>query len=315
MDAPLVVEVRRGPHPESRHEVDVVVVDGDLQVQEFHGEPDRPVLPRSAAKPIQAIPLIESGAAAAFGSGDAELAVACSSHGGEPAHVAVVDAWLRRLGLGVDALECGASAPVHPPSERALVAAGRPPDARHNTCSGKHCAFLCVCRHLDLDPSGYIRAEHPLQRRHVTPALEQLCGVTLRGETPAVEGCGIPVWRIPLDRLAVGWASLRDRPAGARLLEAMAAEPHLVAGTGLHDTRLMTEAGGRLVVKTGAEGVYGAVTDEGVAVALKVRDGATRAAEAAVTWMLERLGVIGPQQPVVLRNWAGTEVGTVRVVV
>ncbi len=123
------------------------------------------------------------------------------------------------------------------------------------------------------------------------------------------------MWRIPLDRLAVGWASLRDRPAGARLLEAMAAEPHLVAGTGLHDTRLMTEAGGRLVVKTGAEGVYGAVTDEGVAVALKVRDGATRAAEAAVTWMLERLGVIGPQQPVVLRNWAGTEVGTVRVVV
>lgn len=313
VSTPLVVEARRGAYPESRHEVDVVVMGPDLKMLESHGDPHRPVLPRSASKPIQTLPLVESGAAEAFGLGDPELAIACASHGGEPDHVATVDGMLRRIGLGVDALECGAHPPTHEPSAHALVAEGRPHDARHNTCSGKHCGFLCVCRHLDLDPAGYIRPDHPLQRHHVTPALEQLCGLTLGNRTPAVDGCGIPLWEIPLDRLAVGWVSLRDRPAGPRLLAAMTAEPHVVAGTDRLDTRLMTEAGGRAAVKTGAEGVHCAVTDEGVAVAVKARDGATRAAEVAVTWILERLGVVGPQPPVVLRNWAGTEVGVVQV--
>jgi L-asparaginase II len=282
-------------------------------VVSYRGEPGRAVLPRSAIKPIQSLPLLTTGAAAAAGLDDRHLALACASHTGEPAHVAIVSEWLDRLGLPVDALECG----VHPPTDRRaadrLVAEDRRPDPRHNNCSGKHCGFLTVCAHLGIDPTGYVGPDHPLQRDHVTPALGARCEVDLAGEVPGVDGCGIPVWPLPLDHLARGWRRLADDHDGARLLDAMVAHPHLVAGTDRADTRLIGEGGGRIVVKSGAEGVVcGVDRVAGVAFALKVRDGAARAATVATEWLLAHSGALEPR-PVVLRNWAGTVVGEVRV--
>lgn len=311
---PLEVQVTRGTGVESRHEVDAVVVDASGAVVRSWGDPGRGVLPRSAAKPLQALPLVATGAADAFGLGDVELALACASHDGEPAHVAAVESWLDRIGLSVDHLACGTHAPLHEASAAAMVAAGVEPTDAHNNCSGKHVGFLTVCRHLGLPVDGYLAPDHPLQADHVTRALADACGVDLPVQAPAVDGCGIPVWSVPLDRLAAGWVGLCDGDAaGARLLAAMRGEPFHVAGSTRACTRLIGACTGGTVVKTGAEGVFCAVVpDDGLGLALKVRDGAGRAAVAAVEWLLASLGRYDGPVGEVLHNRAGTPVGEVR---
>lgn len=314
MSGPLVVEVLRGTEVESRHEVDVVAVDEVGRVLWSRGDGARPVLPRSSLKPVQALPLVRSGAADAHAASVARLALSCASHGGEPAHVAEVDTWLADLGCTVADLECGAHPPTHRPSADALVAAGGQPSVVHNTCSGKHAGFLSVCRHVGLDPSGYRTPGHPLQDAWVTPATEDACGISLAGATPGTDGCGIPVWTMPLDRLAAGWASLGGHEDGRRILAAMMEAPFMVGGTDRACTRIMEAAAGRAAVKTGAEGVYcGLAIESGVAVALKVRDGATRASEPAIEWAMAEVGAGSRPRPEILRNAAGTTVGEIRI--
>lgn len=274
-------------------------------------------MPRSAIKPIQALPLVSTGAADAFGLTDVDLALACSSHDGERGHVDGVSAWLARLGLDSGALECGAQAPLSESAVRALASGGGDPTAIHNNCSGKHVGFLTILRHLGLPFDGYLEPGHPLQADHVTPSIERTCGVDLTAVQPGVDGCGIPAWAMPLDRLAAGWAALGSEPDGSsahRLLSAMRSEPFHVAGSVRTCTRLIATATGGTVVKTGAEGVFCAVLPaDGLGLALKVRDGARRAAEVAIEWLLARYGRLGDPAPVRLVNLAGVVVGEVRV--
>lgn len=314
---PLIVEVTRAEGVESLHEVDVAIVDVSGAIVGSWGEFGRPVLPRSAVKPLQALPLVASGAADAFGLGNVELALACASHGGEALHVSAVEQWLCRIDLTADALTCGVQRPLHDTSMTALVAGGLEPTAAHNNCSGKHTGFLTVCRHLDLPVGGYQAPDHPLQADLVSPALANTCGVDLADQLPAIDGCGIPVWSLPLDRLAVGWARLgaatSEEPAG-RLLGAMRSEPFHVAGSERACTRLIDSCDGGVVVKTGAEGVFcAALPEDGIGLALKVRDGARRAAVTAVEWLLKSLGQYDGEVGQVLENQAGTPVGEIRV--
>ena len=314
---PLVVEVTRGDRLESRHEVDVAIVDADGRLVRAHGDAHREVMPRSACKPVQALPLVTTGAADAFSLGSVELALACASHDGEPGHVSAVRAWLDRLGLDAGALACGSHLPMHAGSAADMVAAGDTPDQTHNNCSGKHVGFLTVLRHLDLPLDGYLAPSHPLQADHVTPALAEACRVDLASQVPGIDGCGIPVWSVPLDGLAGAWAGLGSAAAGApatRLLDAMRAEPFHVAGSDRTCTRIIRAASGSAVVKTGAEGVFcAALPASGLGLGLKVRDGARRAADAAVLHLLTDLGCLPDNGPELLRNWAGTIVGQVRV--
>ncbi|MFQ5556627.1 MAG: asparaginase [Acidimicrobiales bacterium] len=311
---PLVVEITRGHEIESRHLVDAVVVDHHGRLQESWGDPDRGVLPRSAIKPIQATALVSTGAADHFELGEVELALACASHSGEAPHVEAVRGWLTRVGLDEGALGCGTHPPLHGSTAAELARTGVDPGPLHNNCSGKHTAFLTVCAHLGLDPHGYIAPSHPIQHDHVTPAVEALCGVDLSDQNPAIDGCGIPVWSIPLTRIAAGWAALPTDPAGRRLLDAMTAQPFFVAGTGRSCTRLIEAAGRRAVVKTGAEGVYCAtITGAGTGIALKVRDGARRASQATIAWLLDHLGVGLPERDSIITNHAGARVGHIRV--
>ena len=274
-------------------------------------------MPRSAIKPIQALPLVSTGAADAFGLTDVDLALACSSHDGERGHVDGVSAWLARLGLDSDALECGAQVPLSESAAAALASGGGDPTAIHNNCSGKHVGFLTILRHLGLPLDGYLEPGHPLQADHVTPSIERTCGVDLTTVQPGVDGCGIPAWAMPLDRLAAGWAALGSEPDGSsahRLLSAMRSEPFHVAGSVRTCTRIIATATGGTVVKTGAEGVFCAVLPaDGLGLALKVRDGARRAAEVAIEWLLARYGRLGDLAPVRLVNLAGVVVGEVRV--
>src|SRR6185295_10373924 len=144
MGNPVLVEALRGALTESRHRGAVAVVDADGAAVLALGDVAQPVYPRSAVKPLQALPLVESGAADRYGFGDEELALACASHGGEPPHIAVAARMLSRAGLDVGALECGTHWPTQQSSAQALARAGAAPSALHNNCSGKHAGFLCV---------------------------------------------------------------------------------------------------------------------------------------------------------------------------
>ena len=325
---PILVEATRGDMVESRHRAAVAVVDGDGTVVLQAGEIERLVYARSAIKPLQALALVESGAAEAFGLGDAELSLACASHNGEPRHAETVAAWLERISCSAADLECGAHLPYHQPSLEALLRSGQEATALHNNCSGKHSGFLSVARHLGYPTEGYIRFEHPVQQM-VLGILETLSGLDLSAAPRGIDGCGIPVLGMPLGNLALAMARFADpsnQPEGrqaacARLHAALAAEPFMIAGSGRFCTRVIEATAGRALVKTGAEGVYcGALPEQGLGFALKVDDGAGRAAEVICGRVLRRLGVIdeaqtaalaGAFQPSLL-NRAGTTVGELR---
>ncbi len=224
---------------ESRHRGAFVVVDASGKIVHSAGDSQMPVYPRSAVKPLQAIPLIETGAADRFGLTDKELALACASHKGEPAHVEAVTRWLMRIGLGHAALECGIQAPRTPDAAKRAILAGIPLNAAYHNCSGKHTGFLTACVACGDNPSGYIEPDHPAQKR-VTQALAEMTGCDLSAAPVGRDGCGIPTYRMPLHGLATGMARLADpsklpkarAEAAKRLLNAMAAEPFYVNGTG-----------------------------------------------------------------------------------
>lgn len=330
---PLLIEVLRGTTVESRHAGALAIVDAAGGVHTALGDIDRPIFPRSAVKLLQALPLVASGAAEAFALTDAELALACASHSGEPAHVATAAGLLARLGLDADALECGTQWPGREPVLRAMAARGEAATPLHNNCSGKHGGFLCVAclmaRQAGAEPAafarGYVAAEHPVMRE-VSAALSAATGVDVERAPRGIDGCSIPTFALPLRALALAFArcgtgqGLSDAHARAarRLRRAVAAAPFMVGGTDRFDTRVMQALGERLFCKIGAEGVYCAALPElGLGVALKIDDGAARAAEAAMAAVAQALlkaedELLRGYSHGVLRNWRGTEVGALR---
>lgn len=325
---PVLVEVTRGPLVESRHRGRVAVVDGDGRLVFAQGEIDAPVFPRSAIKAMQALPLVESGAAAAYGFGARELALSAASHSGEDAHAALAQSMLERAGLSAGDLECGAHWAF---DQGPLIHQARTmekPTALHNNCSGKHAGFLCAACHTGLETRGYAGGGHPLQQE-IRGIMESLTGATLTDDVCGIDGCSIPAFAMPLRGLAAGFARLGtgtglgpERARAARqIVEACMAEPFYVAGTRRACTEIMEAAPGQVFVKTGAEGVYTAILpDQGLGIAIKCDDGATRAAESMVAATLARFlpegspakAAMAGLAVTTLKNWAGTVVGEVR---
>ncbi|HOB95875.1 MAG TPA: asparaginase [Aquabacterium sp.] len=331
---PDLVHALRGGIVESFHRGALVIVDAEGHTLLALGDVERPVFPRSACKVMQALPLVASGAADALGLTDAELALACASHGGEPGHAATAAGMLAKAGLGPDALECGAHWPYNDGAIKALAAAGSTPSALHNNCSGKHSGFVCLgclmARQAGADPAafvrGYVRPDHPVMRE-VTAALAAATGADLDHAPMGTDGCSIPTYAFPLRRLALGFArigtgtGLGDGHARAakRLRQAVAASPFHVAGNGRLDTRLMQHFGERLFCKVGAEGVYGAALPErGLGLAIKMDDGNNaRGAEVVLAAAVEALlaaddagrSLLRNVSDAALVNWNGIEVG------
>ncbi|MGB0748389.1 MAG: asparaginase [Magnetospiraceae bacterium] len=299
---PILVEVTRGQVVESRHRGAAAIVRLDGTVVESWGDIEASVYPRSALKPFQALPLIETGAAEAFAVTEAEIALACASHTGESVHVEAVRAWLDRLDLSAADLACGGHFSTHAVVAQEQVMAGvRDPDATFNNCSGKHTGFLTVAKHTGVPLRGYHQAHHPIQQR-VLGVLEFMAGLNLSGDPLpcAVDGCSAPIWAVPLGNLALAWARLaapEDLPparalAARQILSAMAAHPYLVAGRDRACTKIIEACQGEAVVKVGAEGVYcAALPAHGLGIALKIDDGAARAAEAVLAALLLRAGL------------------------
>lgn len=301
---PILAEVWRGDVLESVHRGSVAVATADGKVIDALGAPDRIMLPRSAAKPVQALPLVESGAADAAGLDETALALACASHSGAGVHTETAARWLASLGASEADLRCGAHPPTDEATHRAMTRAGEAPTQLHNNCSGKHCGFVTLARHLSAGPV-YEDPDHPVQAavRHATA---EMCGEEPAGF--AIDGCSAPNFAVSLSGLARAMARLaapeglgRVRAAAAkRLTGAMAARPLLIAGEGRASTTLIRAARGRAVVKSGAEGVFVAVLRErGLGIAVKIDDGASRAAQATIAALLARYGAVAPDDPVV----------------
>lgn len=293
-----VIEVWRGDVLESIHRVSAAVIDRRGNLVAHVGRPDWLTFLRSAAKPFQAIPLVADGGADAYRMTDAELAVCCASHSGEPPHIDLVTGVLQRIGCAEEDLECGVHPPFHEPSADALLREGRLPGRLHNNCSGKHAGMLAWCRHAGVEIAGYRRADHPVQVR-IRREIASWTGTPAADLRTAIDGCGVVTFAQPLSGMAgafarlMGAASADRESAAGRIVRAMTGQPYYVGGTDRLSTRLMEVTGGRVLAKYGAEAVMCmAERESGLGIAIKIVDGAKRAVGPAVVEALEQLELL-----------------------
>ncbi len=307
-----------------------MVVDRTDGLRYVAGDPALPLYLRSSAKPLQAIPLVESGGADRLELTERELAVICGSHSGEPMHLEAVRAILAKVRLDEGALQCGAHAPLDAAQAAALIRDGLAPAPIHNNCSGKHAGMLAACRTRGWPVDSYLDPHHPLQRE-IAEIMEAFCGAAA-GEIPlGVDGCGVPTFHVTVHAVGRAFACLADpsgvpdRRAGAvrRITRAMVAYPMMMSGTGRLCAAVMTALGDRLFCKTGGEAVFGmGLPALGWGVGIKIADGSNRGMGPVVVDTLRQLGVLtaadldtlAPQHRPVVRNHQGRAVGEIRPV-
>lgn len=311
-----VIEVLRGGVVEARHAVHAVVADAGGRVVASVGEPGASAFYRSAAKPLQALPLVEDGVVERFGITEDELALCCASHEGEPRHLAGARSILAKAGLDESALRCGAHLPFSEVEARAVVRNGGEALPIHNNCSGKHAGMLALAMAKGWDPEGYHAAGHPVQKR-MMGEIVRWSKVEESDVATAVDGCGVVCFAVPLRAMAASFgrfaAAAADDQAPGLIVAAMTRHPFMVGGTGRACTAVMERTGARAFVKLGAEGVYGAgVPGRGLGIAIKVADGARRAVEVALVHVLHQLEVLDTDDLGALARWARPEVRNTR---
>jgi L-asparaginase II len=310
VSAPLV-EVRRGSIIESRHRGHVVAIDGEGQLVASLGNPDTVTYLRSSAKPFQAIPLLVSGAADHFGFTEKEIALACASHNGEPIHTELARSMLQKIGLGPEALKCGVHEPYSAAATRRLRDEGRAPNVLHNNCSGKHVGMLALALQFGAPTASYDQPDNPVQVA-IRRVIAAFSGISSRNLETGIDGCGVPVFGMPVSAMAFMYARLvspvqkidhfddATRAACQRIVAAMTNHPEIIGGTSDRlDTEMMRAAERRLISKVGAEGVYTvgvlpcADWPTGLGLALKIEDGDDhRARPTVVIEALRQLGVL-----------------------
>ncbi|HUX79875.1 MAG TPA: asparaginase [Alphaproteobacteria bacterium] len=297
---PVMVEATRGRTTESFHRGTAAVVDSLGQVIRSWGNIYEPVFGRSSLKFIQALPLIETGAADAFHLTSEEIALACASHFGEAMHIKVLESWLQKLGKDERILDCGIHRPLYTLSTKNLPNIYQKPSILENACSGKHLGFLTTSLHRNEPLEGYTSKEHPTEQR-VEQVLGQMMGVDMTHTPHGTDGCGIPAFAFPLYNIALAMARFADpshlhyprQKAIQRILSAIKAHPEMISGTGGFDTRVITLTKGEVLCKGGAGGVQvGIIPSLGFGIALKIDDGNIKAAETAFLAILHSLGVL-----------------------
>lgn len=310
---PVLVQVVRGNAVESTHRGRAVIVRSSGETLWSVGDVNALTYPRSSIKAFQALPMVASGAARAFGFTPAELALTCASHNGEAIHTETALAMLAKLNLDEPALECGWHWPMQQQALIDLAWQQQTPGARHNNCSGKHAGMLALAQHMGWETRGYIEVDHPVQVA-IRECIENCCDTKLEGMPVAPDGCSAPTWAMPLKSLALGFARFADpdqlpamyQQAAIQLYDAVVSEPMMVAGTGRYCSEVMAELKDRAFLKVGAEGVYiAAIPELNAGIALKMDTGSAPAAETALSAILGRLGLpvgdtrMAPE----IRNW------------
>ncbi|HYE30546.1 MAG TPA: asparaginase [Methylomirabilota bacterium] len=331
-----LVEVTRGNAVESRHFGHVAVVEGSGKLIASFGDPERATFMRSCAKPFQAIPLITTGAADAYNFSPAEIAIACGSHHGLPEHVHTVTGMLTKIGLTRSALRCGPHRPFNADADHELIRHGSTPNQLHNNCSGKHAAFLATALKLGGSAEDYDWPSHPVQKE-VVKALSAFASHDLASAPQGYDGCGAPIFALPLSKMALAYARLVApgmvvpadyARAAERIVAAMKACPEMIACPGCFDTELTRLSQGKTIAKGGAEAVYcvafppQARWPSGLGIALKIEDGNDRARWPAVLRTFSELSLLPETTlaelrsltPHVIRNHSGAIVGNIEAV-
>lgn len=311
---PVLVELTRGGIVESVHRGAFAVVgtSGDLLLAK--GDVTRPIFPRSAIKALQALPLVESGAAKAFDLSQQEIALACASHNGEPHHIETARSILRKAGVEEAALECGTHWPLLQSAGRNMAFNKETPSALHNNCSGKHAGMVATAKFLGEEIAGYTKRHHRVQKR-IEAIISEFCECDLVAAACGTDGCSVPAWAIPLEKLALGFAKFANSGensdkrayAGSEIIAAVRKAPFMVAGSDRFCTTIMS-ALPRLFAKTGAEGVYCAtIPHAGIGIAVKCDDGASRAAQIILISALRAIDVWSNEEQVVLDGFSSVD--------
>lgn len=313
-----LARVMRGGLVESLHRGHLALVTPEGGVLRSLGDPDFPTFLRSAAKPFQALAVVESGAAQKFAFTQAETAIMCGSVSGQDYHVATVLSILDKIGLDESALKCGAHPPSHGPTKKAMDARGEKPRAIHNNCAGKHAAMLALCVYNNWPVEDYPAANHPVQRL-IKSTVADFCGLAPEELGVGIDGCGVPVFRAPLSSMALGYARLASPERGGfepnrvqavkTLMGAALAHPEMIAGDQRVCTEAMRQAPGRFLAKTGAEASYGvSLIDEGWGLAFKIEDGSQRALAPVLIEALRGLGKLGRKELTALAEYRQPEI-------
>lgn len=305
------VNVERGDEVESRHEVEVAVVDSNGKLLYQVGNPHCKIYTRSSMKPIQAIPVVETGAADHYGFSDSEISICTASHNGEPMHTARVWSILVRIGLDENMLQCGTHPPRWHDTLKELIFNGEEVTPIYNNCSGKHAGMLATAQYMKEPIETYYLIDHPVQQR-ILQVVSDICDYPIEDIELGIDGCGVPVHRLPLERLAYGFAAMarpeklpkKRKIAVHRVTDAMISVPEMVGGTNRFCTDFMKAGAGRFFGKAGAEGVY-AIGDKenGVGIAVKVKDGNARALYPAVMEVLLQLDLLTEEQSKILEDY------------
>lgn len=327
LNATPLINVTRGSLTECIHRGHVAVVNAAGQLLYSAGNPHYRTYARSTAKLLQVLPLFETGAAQHYRFTPAEIAVMCASHNGEPEHTEAVQSILSKLHLDQDALLCGIHEPYHRPTRRHMLAAKEAATTLHNNCSGKHAAMLALARYNNHALTAYNEPDHPVQQM-IIETIAAMAQVKKDQIGIGIDGCGVPVFALHLNELALAYARLgvSDMHATERatacqqIIAALAQHPFLIAGSDRFDTRLIEITAGRIIGKMGAEGVFAVtIPSLGIGIALKIEDGSERALYPAVVETLKQLSVLNEAElaqlssfhtpPILNRN--GVKVGAI----
>lgn len=335
MQSEILAKVIRGATVESIHRGHFVVIDGGRNLIASAGDPETVTFLRSAAKPIQAIPLITSGAADAFEFSEDEIAMACASHSGEAIHVRLAKLMLERIGLSESHLRCGVHLPFNDKESERMQRAGEYPTQLHNNCSGKHIGMLGLAKHIGADLATYEEIDHPVQQA-ILHAVSVFTETPIEEVLVGIDGCAAPNFAVSLLGMAKSFLNLIAPPssfdedlqdAGRRITQAMLNCPDVIGGTDRLDTMLMKAAPGKIISKVGADGVWlcGVLPSEqwptGLGIALKVEDGDDKRARPVIAVeILRQLGVLSDidlsdVSPMPIKNRRGEIVGKVDAII
>ena len=328
--AEILLNYTRAGKVESVHYGDFVVVDVNGKIIDSVGEPHKKMFWRSAAKPFQALPFVKEGGVERFNITQEELALMTSSHSGEEFHVKLVNELLEKVDLDVSALDCGPATPMSSKAARALTAQGLKPEAVHNACSGKHSGMLALAQAMMVEVEGYTKPDHKVQQKMIE-AVAKSTNLAVNEVEIGIDGCGVPVFYLPLYNMSLAYARLAQPEAGQwgedeqdikTIRDAMIAHPLIVSGTGRIDSLVTQITKGRIIAKIGAEAVYClAVVDKGWGITFKIQDGSFRAINQVVIGILKRLNLLTAEEyaqlvekfPPILKNHRGDVIGTIEV--
>lgn len=331
MKADILAKVIRGDTIESIHRGHLVILDGDGKMNAGIGNPETIAFFRSSAKPFQAIPLITSGAADAFGLSEDEIALVGASHSGEQIHVETAARMLAKIGLSESDLRCGIHLPFNEPEAERMLRNNEYPTQLHNNCSGKHIGMLALAKHIGADIRAYEQVENPVQQA-ILKTISAFTGIPVKELKIGSDGCAVPTFALPLSAMAKSFANLVAPPqsfdeilgaASNRIVSAMITFPELIGGTGRLDTLLMRTAPGKIISKVGADGVWlcGVLPNEkwprGLGIALKVEDGDDKRARPVIAVdILRQMGILSNDDlteisPMLIKNRRGDVVGRI----